>query len=202
MKFSAYLFSFFALLALAACHHEKTESLEGNWALKADESHLSFVSVKAGDIAEVHSFKRLGGAVAADGTATLTVGLDTVATNIDIRDERMREFLFETGVYPNATVSLALDPGAFAGLGIGESLRQDVTAELFLHGMTEEIEATLVVTRLGPDTVMVNSLAPVIIQADSFGLLDGIEKLRELAGLPEITPLAPVTFSLMFGKDR
>lgn len=200
MKFPVYLFSFFALLALAACHHEQTQSLEGNWDLKADESHLSFVSVKAGDIAEVHSFKSLSGAVKQDGSAVLTVGLDSVATNIDIRDERMREFLFETGAYPNATVSLALDPAAFAGLGVGESLTQNVAAELSLHGLTEEIETTLVVTRLGSDTVMVNSLAPVIIQADSFGLLDGIEKLRELAGLPEITALAPVTFSLVFGR--
>jgi len=39
------------------------------------------------------------------------------------------------------------------------------------------------------------------VNASQVGLLAGIEKLRELAGLPSISPAVPVTFSLIFEQE-
>jgi len=56
------------------------------------------------------------------------------------------------------------------------------------------------VTRLGPNKVLVSSAAPVYVHADDFGLQSGVDKLQELAKLSSITPVVPVSFSLMFER--
>ncbi|PQA85675.1 YceI family protein [Hyphococcus luteus] len=189
-----------ACLGLAACSQPAETPLNGAWTVDGAESHFSFVTVKAGAIAEAHSFGSVTGSVSADGAAQIDIDLDTVETNIDIRNERMREFLFETDSFPTATVTAQLDPSVFAQLGVGESVTQPVTATLNLHGVENDVDAELSVTRIGPDKVLVATTEPIIINADSFDLGDGVEKLRELAGLPGITPQVPVAFSLVFTR--
>lgn len=191
-----------SFISLAACSQPAAEvtPLDGDWTVSGDESHLSFVSVKADTVAEAHSFGEIDGSVAADGTATIEIPLATVQTNIDLRDERMREFLFETETYPTATITAPLDPATFSGLGIGDTVTAPVTATIDLHGQTSEIDADLLVTRIAADKVLVVTATPIIITADEFGLADGVEKLRELASLPSITPAVPVTFSIVFTR--
>lgn len=189
-------------LLMAACSPPADAPLDGAWALDASESRLSFTTVKAGEIAEAHGFKTLSGSVGADGAASLTIDLASVATNADIRDERMREFLFETGAYPSATITAQLDPAAFSALKVGESKLQQVTATLDLHGVKSPVEAELAVTRIGENRVKVETTAPLIVDAGTYGLAEGVAKLQELAGLPGITPQVPVSFSLVFEQQE
>ena len=192
-----------AALYLAACSQPAatgTTPLDGDWTVSGGESHFSFVSVKSGAIAEAHTFSDLTGSVSADGTASIEIPLASVQTNIDIRNERMREFLFETATYPKATVTTKLDPAVFAGLEPGSSVTVPVTATLDLHGQTGEIDTDLVVTRIGSDKVQVATATPIIVQADDYGLGGGIEKLRELANLHGITPAVPISFSIVFTR--
>lgn len=188
------------LLAAAACSPAGETSLEGDWTLDADQASLQFVTVKATDILEVHHFGELAGSVSADGAAEVTITLDTVSTNIDIRDERMREFLFETETYPAATISTTLAPETFASLATGEMLVTPVELTVDLHGTSDVIATQLAVTRLGPDKVLVATTDPIIVDGYAFGLDGGIEHLRELASLPSITASVPVTFSLVFER--
>ena len=51
-------------------------------------------------------------------------------------------------------------------------------------------------------TITVTSITPMIIDADNFGLVAGINKLQEIAGLKSITRTVPVTFSLTFKADQ
>ena len=108
--------------------------------------------------------------VSGEGAATVSIDLASVETNIDIRNERMREFLFETATYPEATVSAQLDPAAFSQLKIGEQIVQPVSAKLKLHGAESDLETELAVTRIGPDKVQVETTAPIIVDADTFAL--------------------------------
>jgi len=188
-------------LLLAACGQQEAAPLDGAWALDGAQSRLAFTTVKAGEIAEAHGFKTLSGSVAADGAASLSIDLASVATNADIRDERMREFLFETGAYPAATVTAQLDPAAFSALKVGESKLQPIEATLDLHGVKGPVAAELSVTRIAADKVKVETTAPIIVDAGSFNLTAGVAKLQELAGLPGITPQVPVSFSLVFEKQ-
>lgn len=191
----------FGVLSLAACSQPaETTKLDGNWSVSSDESHFSFVSVKSGTIAEAHTFSDISGSVLADGAAKIEIPLATVETNIDLRNERMREYLFQTDTFPKATVTTKLDPTLFASLGVGDSVTVSVTATVNLHGEDSEIDTDLIATRVGADKVLVETPKPIIVNADDFGLGAGIEKLRDLANLPGITPAVPVTFSLVFTR--
>lgn len=192
-------------LMVAACGPNASEVARpaattgsASWSLVPAASRVSFVSVKAGQVAEVHHFTELSGTVSADGTASLDIPLDAVETGIPIRNERMREFLFQTGLHPKATLTTRIDLAPFAGLAPGEQARVPLSGNLSLHGITAPIETEVTVTRAGRTRVVVASLDPVIVNAESFGLGSGIDELRKLAGLDSITADVPVSFQLSF----
>ena len=167
------------------------------WTLDAAQSQLSFVTVKAEHIAEVHSFSRLEGGIDAQGSAVLSIDLTSVETGIAIRNERMQAMLFETGMYPKAEVSAEVDLNSVQALALGESASLDAALSLSMHGANISLEAPVLVTRVS-DGLRVATLAPIIVAADSLGLVAGVESLREIAGLPSISRSVPVTFSLKY----
>jgi polyisoprenoid-binding protein YceI len=198
-------------LGLAACAQPAADApqdaateaaavTEGAWTLDPAGSRLSYVSIKAGEIAEANRFETLAGNVAADGTASLEVDLASVSTGVDIRNERMREIFFQVAENPKATVTAKLDPAAFAGLAVGQSLTRPLTATVTIKGATSEVETEVLVTRVSADRVTVVPTAPVIISTDMFDLTDELGELRALAQLPSITPAVPVTFTLAFTR--
>jgi hypothetical protein len=174
---------------------------EGAWTLDPAGSRLSYVSIKAGEVAEANRFDTLGGSVAADGTASLEIDLASVNTGVDIRNERMREIFFGVTEFPKATVTAKLDPAAFAGLAVGQSLTRPLKATVGIKGATSDVETEVLVTRVTEDRVTVVPTEPVIISTDMFGLTDELGELRALAELPSITPAVPVTFSLSFTRS-
>lgn len=202
----------FALLGLAlvaACAPaappagEAAPPAPAEWTLVSGDSRIAFASIKAGDIIETHYFPSLEGSISADGEARVDILLDAVETKIDIRDERMREMFFETGTYPRATLTAAIDQSAFADMGVGERRVAMVTGTLSLHGQSLELDVPAFITRIAADRVEVESAEPVVIFVDDFDLGAGLEQLRQVANLPSITPSTPVTFTLVFeGSGR
>lgn len=189
-------------LALAACSAgtDKAEAplSEGAWQLAADQSNVAFVTVKAGNVGEAHSFKTLSGSVEPDGTVAVAIDLASVDTGIDVRNQRMRDMLFEVANFPDAKLTAKIDPNAVKTMKPGERKMMTVPVTLDLHGTTNSIEAALTVTRIGTDSVLVETARPLIIDASAVGLEAGVEKLREVAKLPAISPAVPVTASLVF----
>lgn len=172
----------------------------GAWTLDPAGSRLAYVSIKAGEVAENNRFERMSGTVAADGTATLDIDLASVDTGVDIRNERMREIFFGVAEFPKASVTAKLDPAAFAGLAVGQSITRPLKASVTVKGATGVVETEVLVTRVTADRVTVVPVAPVIVSTDMFGLTDELGELRALAQLPSITPAVPVTFSLAFTR--
>ncbi len=169
-----------------------------NWSLVPDDSRISFASIKAGEVIETHYFPDLSGGIDAEGAAVLEIDLNAVETKVDIRNERMRDMFFETATYPTATLTTTIDPSEYTGLAIGERRAGTVTGTLSLHGQSAEIEAPVFVTRIAADRISVESAEPIVIFVDDYGLGEGLEMLREVAGLGAITGQSPVTFSLIF----
>lgn len=176
-------------------------AVQADWVLVPEQSRLSFVSIKKGDVAEVHHFNKLQGTINAESVATVEILLDSLETNIPIRNERMLDILFESCDFAKATISAKVD---LSGLGSGFDLLQSkimtVDAELNLHGKTQPLKLEMMVGRLGDKRLMVSSYMPVIINAADFALVDGLEKLRELAQLPAISKAVPVSFVLIFSE--
>lgn len=179
---------------------DATPVTEGTWTLDPAGSRLSYVSIKAGEVAEANRFDTLSGTVTADGTATLDVDLASVNTGVDIRNERMREIFFEVAGNPKAVVTAKLDPAAFAALAVGQSLTRTLKATVALKGVEQEVETEVLVTRVSDGRITVVPTAPVIISTDMFELTDELGELRALAQLPSITPAVPVTFTLAFTR--
>ena len=51
-----------------------------DWNLVTEESKLNFISIKASNIAEIHSFKKISGSVKENGEAQLTINLASLET--------------------------------------------------------------------------------------------------------------------------
>jgi polyisoprenoid-binding protein YceI len=174
---------------------------QGDWTLDAEASQLNFVSIKSGDIAEVHHFSGLSGSVSEDGTAELVIDLATVETGILIRNERMREHLFQTDTYPQATLTAEIDLAALYDLAPGDQTELTLDGVLDLHGVQLPISADVLVSDLNGSRVIVSTQGPVMIHAEDFNLQAGLDTLQDLAGLPSITPAVPVTATLVFQRD-
>ncbi len=78
------------------------------WTLNTTDSYLNFATTKNTHNLEVHNFTSIGGDINAAGVATLTIDLNTVNTGVALRDQRMRDLLFETAANPTATVTVKL----------------------------------------------------------------------------------------------
>lgn len=170
------------------------------WQLDPERSNVEFISIKAGHVAEVHTFNEVQGAIADDGSVNIALMLDSVETLIPVRNERMREFLFETTNYKDATIAAKVEPELLSGMQAGEI--RDITAEgrLTLHGATQPLTLVMRVARVSDDAVMVASVKPLIVDAAKFGLDSGVEKLRDIAGLDSISRAVPVSFVITFVK--
>ncbi|WP_203293568.1 YceI family protein [Maricaulis parjimensis] len=185
------------VLALAtAC----SQQAGGDWTLDAEASQLNFVSIKSGDIAEVHHFSGLSGSVSEDGQAELVIDLASVETGIVIRNERMREHLFETETYPTARLTAQIDLAALAAMAPGDQAALELDALLDLHGMQVPVYADVLVTDLDGSRVIVTTQGPVVLHAADFNLQTGLDTLQGLAGLPSITPAVPVSATLVFQR--
>jgi len=170
------------------------------WQLDNSQSSLSFLSIKKQDIAELGVFKQLAGEIDDEGAAKIKIDLTSVDTKIQIRDQRMQEFLFNTEVHAHAILSTQLDIKQINQLAVGKMTVLPLTVELELHGVKQKIEGNVVVARLTEQQLLVVSQTVLFVNAGDFQLLKGIEKLRELAGLPSISKAVPVSFVFTFNK--
>ncbi|KEO88762.1 hypothetical protein EH31_15100 [Erythrobacter longus] len=192
-----------ATFAVIACSQGPVEapSVTGTqWTVDTDASELSYVSIKAGEIAEANTFETVTGSVSGEGAATIEIDLASVSTGVDIRDERMRDIFFVVANNPKATVTAQIDPAAFEALGVGESADTTLDGTLSLAGVEAPFQAEVSVTRAGADRIIAVTDKPVIIDAGRFELTDELAQLQELAGLASITPAVPVTFSIAFER--
>ncbi len=198
------------LFTSAACAEAVQVDAGKQWTLDGDASSLSFVSVKATQVGEAHKFGSLSGGVSlktlddgsAGGEVNIAVDLTSVNTNIAIRDERMREHLFETAKYPLANVRGHLPVADFLALPSGSSTRSTLKLMLDLHGAEVPFAADVLVSRLSDSRLVVASTTPVVLSVASFDLVAGVEKLRELAGLPSIAGAVPVSFVLTLNNTQ
>ncbi len=170
----------------------------GAWNLAKESSVVSFITTKNFNISEVHNFKLFSGFIDDSGNAVVTIDLESVETNIDIRNQRMRDHLFETKLHRQASINAQLDFSSLYSMKQGSRTSKTIKLMVGLHGMVKIIETEVFITRSARKTVIVESRSPILIHAEDFGLLGGITKLQNLAKLSSITPVVPVSFSLVF----
>lgn len=184
----------FAFL-LAAC---ATLPVQAGWYLDNESSRLSFISTKIGNFSEVHRFLTLHGKINNAGLAQLRVELDSVSTGVPLRDERLRTLLFDTAAFAEAEVTAQLDLRPITDLAPGAQLELRLPLTVKLHGHEHSYDTELLATRLDDQRFQVVTLAPLVLQAEDFGLAAGLESLRQVAGLSAISLSVPVGAVLIF----
>ena len=175
-----------------------TANAQAQWQLVNEASQLNFISIKATHIAESHTFTKLLGSVNDAGQANLTIDLASVETMIPIRNERMGTMLFEIASFPTAEFTAQVDLEAFNQLSVGATQDMALNGELSLRSTTLPLNTNVRIIKLDGNRVQVQTLKPIILNASSLSVVEGIEKLRNVAGLPSISHSVPVTFSLIF----
>lgn len=170
-----------------------------SWTLNGDASRVAFGSIKSDTNGEVHHFTGLNGSVSAEGAVSIAIDLASVETNIDIRNERMAEYVFNNA--PQAMIAAQIDMTEVAGLAVGESAVVEADGALTLVGSEVDLYADMYVLRISDDQVVVSTNDMIMLSMEDVGLIAGINKLRELAELPGITQVSPVTLRLVFDLD-
>lgn len=163
-----------------------------DWQVGPD-SRVQFVSIKNNTIGEVSHFEILSGSVTDAGEVEVRVVLDSVETNVGIRNERMKAMLFEVGLYPEAVITTQLDAGSMAVLSGGGLT--NVALQIDLHGqtVTKNVQLSVAVSDQGVNAM---TTQPILLSAADFGLEGGVAALQEVAGLNAISRVIPVTVAL------
>jgi len=167
------------------------------WVIDNQHSQLNFISTKKVNIAEVHQFRSFQGALDSNGQFELTIDLLSVDTNSAVRDERMTKYLFDVEQFSTATLTANIDLAILDAIAQGAaSVPLEIDANLSLHGETKSIKLNVIISRLVGAKLAVVSAQPVIVKAEDFALVSGVNKLMELAKLPSISHAVPVSFYL------
>jgi polyisoprenoid-binding protein YceI len=140
----------------------------------------------------------LTGAIGANGVATVTIDLNSVSTGVALRDQRVRDLLFETVSFPTATITVPVPATLLSSLALGQTTQTDVSANVDLHGVTVAVTTRVSVQRLSNSRILVQSMAPVLTRAGDFNLTAGVEALRTIVNLTSISAAVPVDFALVF----
>lgn len=177
---------------------EQSQSSEdiSDWVLKTAD--IIFTSkktdIKGNDILETGYFKNYSGFFDKQGELSLKIDLSSVDTDITIRDQRLKDWLFDVDDFENATVTTKLNADAINQLKINESIQLKQPIELQLHGHKLELMTDLLITRESSTLIVAKTIEPIQLDIMKFDMGDGLNKLKEVMGLSKIDSVVPVTF--------
>ena len=171
-----------------------------DWILDAENSNISYGTVKNDMIGENNTFKTISGHLNNDGQIDIEIDLSSIDTLIEIRDGRMRDIVFKVSENATAKLSGQMDLKVYDNQEIGTSRIIETTVSLELVGQKLEHDVKLLVTRLAKNKVMVTPHGVMFIDADDYDLVNAIEILRNLAGLDSIASVISMGFYLTFIK--
>ena len=175
-----------------------TQATLAYWRLTA-ASKVGYVSIKNNVIAEHNYFSGVTGTLNKKGQLKVSIDLSTVETQVDIRNQRMRDLFFEVMQYPEAVVTAQLDMQELAQVESGAPLELVKPFTLSLHGVESTAEAHLRIVSVG-GRAWVSTVRPILISAADFGLEGGVAALRKIAGLEAIAAVVPVSVNLKLVK--
>ena len=175
-----------------------TQATLADWRLTA-ASKVGYVSIKNNVIAEHNYFSGVTGSLNKKGQLKVSIDLSTVETQVDIRNQRMRDLFFEVMQYPEAVVTAQLDMQELAQVESGAPLELVKPFTLSLHGVESTAEAHLRIVSVG-GRAWVSTVRPILISAADFGLEGGVAALRKIAGLEAIAAVVHVSVNLKLVK--
>ena len=182
---------------LILCLSFLSASALADWQLLTERSQVHFISTKNNHISEVNRFAHVEGALTTDGQLSVVIKLASVETNIDIRNGRMRDMLFNVMTFKDAILTAQLSSDVMA-METGTSEQFSVNGKLSLMGEEKDVTFSVQVTKLADNHILATSVHPVLVDAREYNLEAGVDALKQVAGLDVISYSVPVTFNIMF----
>lgn len=183
--------------------------LSSSWAQAAqwvsNDNAITFLTTKVNQenasITEQSSFQNSQARLDESGNFILEIDLNSVQTNVEIRDERLRDWVFQTDKFAQAKVSATLDVKALEQLAVGEVLKLQQPLVLDVHGEQVDLQADLAIQKVADDKLMVSTLSPVIVDTSALDMKDGVAELVKVMALSSIVQQVPVSFNAQFVRQ-
>ncbi|NRA23252.1 MAG: YceI family protein [Oleispira sp.] len=187
----------FFIIALSLTFSSLTSA---DWILQQPSS-IHFLTNKNTHVTEIHSFNKFDAKVKDSGFAKINIDLTSVDTRIGIRDERMQKHLFETSRFTQASFETQIPTQLLAQVSAGQQSQFELKGKISLHGEEADVSSLVMINPNQDKTITISTITPMLIDAESFKLIAGINKLKEIAGLKSITRTVPLTFTLTFKAE-
>jgi len=170
-----------------------------DWSIDNSRSQVNLVSTKKVSIAENFHFDTVSGSLSDSGKLEVVIDLNSISTGVDIRNQRIKQNLFQTGLFASATFSAALTPKTLNTLKQGGLVQTQVVGMLDFHGVKSQLTIAVDVMANG-DTLLASTRKPVLINGGQFGLEGGFANLSQVMGGIDISRSVPVSFNLVLSR--
>jgi hypothetical protein len=171
-----------------------------SWQLSSEDSLVAYGSIKANVVGEVNKFNSIKGDISEDGLATVSIDLASVDTNVDIRNQRMIKYVF--GDSAKAVLTATLDMDAINALAVGDSTVLEVEGVLSFLGNEIDVDTNFFVAKLAESKLLATTDSMLMIPTEELGVNAGVDKLMEIAKLPSITRVSPVSLRFVFNTIK
>jgi polyisoprenoid-binding protein YceI len=176
-------------------------SSQAAWTLDSAASSLRFASVKNDTVAEIHNFSKISGSWQDNGQAQITIDVASLDTLVPIRNERMRTQLFEESTFPQISATAQINPALVKDMAVGSNQQLKTELKVTIRDQSQTLNAELAISKLSDGRIVVNTVAPILVNAVNFKLEGGVAKLKDLAKLQRIELVVPVTFLVTLNKN-
>ncbi len=124
--------------------------------------------------------------------------MGSIDTNNSSENLLIQDLFLETKFFQEAELSLSLGSKLIDSLQLSKATQLPIKATFDLHGITQHIDLTLLITRLKHNFLLIKTYEPVLLKLTDFGFSDGIEKLRQIKDFKSITTTVPISLNLFF----
>ena len=151
------------------------------------------ITTKNNNITEVSDFKVFQASIDKDNKFSAVIDLKSLESYIPIRNERIQTHLFESEIFPKAEIHAQLSPE-----NLNDGVHQ-IEFDVDLHGASTILNAEFMVQTNG-NSKTVTLHKPFVVNADYFGMKQGVDTLKIMANLNSISYTVPMHIILTFEK--
>jgi len=171
--------------------------VHAGWTLNNRASSFNYFSSKNNNI-EVNAFSNMFGTISDRGEMILKIDLSSIDTNNSSKNLLIQDLFLETRVYQEAELSLTLGSEFVDSLDFRKASKISIKGTFMLHGTTQNVELTFLITRLKYNFLLIKTYEPVLLNLTDFGFSDGIAKLRKLEDYKHIKETVLISLNLFF----
>ncbi len=164
-------------------------------------SVVNFTIIKEQFVVEPAVIPNIKGTMSALGEIDITIDLNSVDTNVAIRNTRLKQLFFNTVKFPKAIIKASINPKDIKKITYYKKMT--IPATLEFYGTTKDIILDVLVAKVYRSRLLVTSIKPVIINAEDYGIPNNnLVALAKTVGGLAISNKVGVNFVLVFKKDK